>query len=124
MLGIRFAGQKIRDFDDAYAAKVMDSAGKIPGVGVIAQMIGGLPITYKTEPSPATEIAMDFAREGKGPASKGQVQRHQAIERAFGESVRAANAGVRYGLPAAGVALAGKGIYDLAAGEGNGELPM
>ena len=32
----------------------------------------------------------------------------------------AANAGVRYGLPAAGVTFAGKGLYDLTAMFGNG----
>ena len=41
--------------------------------------------------------------------------------------VAATNIGYRYGLPAAGVTLAGKGLYDLSVQlgqDGNGELPM
>ena len=107
---LRKAGNKIREFDDAYAARVRQDAGKMP----LTALLGGAPLTYGVQTSPAKELAMEFAKEGKGPASKGMVQRHQAVEAATGAGLIAASAGYRYGLPAAGVTLAGQGLIDIA----------
>ena len=115
---LRKAGTAIRNFDDAYADKVRTGMADKPG-GVLAGIVGGMPITHGVAPSPTEELAMSFAKSNNGPASKGQIQRHQAIEMGVGGAVLAANAGVRYGLPAAGVTLAGKGLYDLTTQFGN-----
>ena len=55
----------------------------------------------------------------------------KTTDRVLAEIMRAGfvgtNLGYRYGLPAAGVTLAGKGLYDLTTNMGNtteGELPM
>lgn len=105
---IRKAGSKLREFDEAYAARVRNDSARLP----ITQMLGGMPIN-KIKASPASELAMIFATEGQGPASKGMIQRHQAMEYASGGAVVAANAAYRYGLPAAGLTLAGKGLADM-----------
>ena len=104
----------MRNFDDAYARKVHDAVINKPG-GPIGAVAAGMPITYGVAPSPVSELAMDFAKQNNGPASKGQIRKHQAIEMGIGGGVLALNAGIRYGLPAAGVTLAGKGIMDLTA---------
>ena len=105
---LRKAGRALQDFDAKYAERVRNDNQSRP----LSQMLGGLPLG-SLEASPASELAMAFAKEGKGPASKGQIQRHQALEYATGAGVMALNAGYRYGLPAAGVTLAGAGIIDL-----------
>ena len=106
---LRKAGTAIRNFDDAYAEKVMDFAKDKPG-GVFMQMGAGIPVTHGAVPSTPQEIAMDYARSGKAPASKQDVARHQRNEMLFGGAIIAANVGTRYALPAAGVTLAGKGL--------------
>ena len=100
--------------DSKYAERVRNDNASRP----MSQMLGGLPIG-KIEASPSKELAMAFAEEGQGPASKGMIQRHQALEYATGAGIAAVNAGYRYGLPAAGVTLAGKGLYDLTTQFGN-----
>lgn len=107
---LRKAGQKIREFDDAYSRRVIQDSGRMP----LTQMLGGTPLTYKVQPSPGKELAMEMAKEGQGPASKGMIQRHQAAETALGVGLMATSAGYRYGLPAAGITLAGKGLIDTA----------
>ena len=74
-------GKDIRQFDNAYAAKVAE------GAHPFVQMTSGFPITY-------------------APAGTAQ-------EKAVGYALMGANAAARYALPAGGVTLAGKGIYDL-----------
>ena len=105
MLGIRFAGDKLKQFDTAYAQKVAAHMGD-PSEHPVRHMLGATPIS---------EI--------------GDVQADSPVEALAGQlaagGVRATNAGYRYGLPAAGITLAGVGIHDLATGQnGNGELPM
>lgn len=106
---LRKAGNKLREFDDAYAARVRNDSGNLP----LTQLLGGAPVTYGVQASPASELAMELAKDAKGPASKGMVQRHQAMEYLMGAGMTATNAGYRYGLPAAGLTLAGKGLYDM-----------
>ena len=82
---LRKAGQKIREFDDAYSRRVIEDSARMP----LTQMLGGTPLTHKIQPSPAKELAMEMAKEGKGPASKGMIQRHQAAETALGAGLMA-----------------------------------
>ena len=115
---LRKAGKAIQSFDDAYSEKVMDLARDKPG-GVFVQMGAGLPVMHGVQPSTPQEISMDYARSGKAPASKQDVARHQRNEMLFGGALLATNVGTRYVLPAAGVTLAGKGLYDLTTQFGN-----
>ena len=106
---LRKAGQALSEFDTRYAERVRKDSAKLP----LTQMLGGIPIG-PVSASPAKELAMEMAKEGKGPASKGMIQRHQAAEYALGAGVVATNAAYRYGLPAAGATLALKGAIDMA----------
>jgi len=111
---LRKAGNKLREFDDAYAARVRSDSQYLPPT----QLLGGSPITYVVQATPASELAMEMAKETNGPVSKGAIQRHQGMEYLMGAGVTATSAGYRYGLPAAGMTLAGKGLYDLTASFG------
>ena len=111
---IRKAGSKLREFDEAYAARVRQDNKRLP----LSQQYGGTALG-KPSTSGDAELAMAFAREGEGPASKGMVQRHQAMEYALGLGGLATNAGYRYGLPAAGLTLAGEGLRQLTAEYGS-----
>ena len=79
--GLRTAGASLREFDNAYAARVSD------GAHPLVQMTSGFPITY-------------------APAGT-------AAEKAAAYGMLGVNAAARYALPAGGVTLAGKGLYDL-----------
>ena len=119
---LRKAGQAIADFDAAYAERVQKDT---PGFMPLTTLLGGLPVS-KVEASPANEAAMYIAQSKKGPASMGQVRRHQAVEQLLGYGVMGTNVGYRYGLPAAGVTAAAAGIHGLV-NQGNttqGELPL
>ena len=92
---LRKAGKRILDADEAYAKRVekdMGGAHKAP----IKTMLGGAPMR---------SIGYDRS-EAKG-------FKEHAIGSAFVAGVGATNLGYRYGLPAAGVTLAGKAIIDL-----------
>ena len=125
MLGLRFAGQKLREFDDAYAARAFNDAANIPIIGMTSAITAGMPLTYRPQFDTAQEIAMQLAEGGHGPARPRDVKFAQGAARAMAAGTMATSAGYRYGLPAAGITLAGKGIYDIATGQdGNGELQM
>ena len=106
---LRMAGQKVRAFDDAYAAKVADlinSSGSVPGSARhnaenVALIAGGLPATRK----------YDMGDIGNTmPAA-------QSLHSLMGYGVPALNAGVRYGLPALGAVGVAQGVdalYDVA----------
>ncbi len=102
--GLRMAGQKIRNFDDAYASK-------------LANYIGG----FKPENASFGQSVQVAAGLGAGvPATrKFAVEEENDILRALmGYGVPAVNAGVRYGVPAAGLIGLQQGIsslYDVAA---------
>ena len=118
---LRKAGDKLREFDAAYAQRVRKDSAWMP----LTQLLGGLPVG-RVSATPANEVAMDIATGNVGPASMNQVRRHQAVEQLLGHGVMATNVGYRYGLPAAGVTAAAAGIHGLV-NQGNttqGELPM
>ena len=92
---LRKAGQSILDADERYAKRVerdMGGAHKSP----IKTMLGGAPMR---------DIGYD-TKSAKG-------FKEHAIGSAFVAGVGATNLGYRYGLPAAGVTLAGKALIDL-----------
>ena len=91
MLGLRTAGKAIADFDERYA----NLAAKHMGDNPLAQALGASPL--------------------KGPYSfsKDRNFGEAAAERAIVGGMVATNVGYRYGLPAAGLTLAGKALYDL-----------
>ena len=106
---LRKAGEALAGLDERYAARVRKDSARLP----LTQMMGGIPLG-PVSASPAKEIAMEMAKEGKGPASSNAIKRHQAAEYALGGALLASNAAYRYGLPAAGITLAGKGLIDTA----------
>ena len=98
---LRKAGDFLNNLDTKYATRVtkdMGGAHKSP----LKVMLGG---------SPMSSIGYDDA----------QTAKEHAMGIAFTAGVGATNAGYRYGLPAAGLTLAGKGLYDLTAQFGNAE---
>jgi len=99
MQQLRKAGKAIQDFDAAYATRAekdMGGAHKSP----LKVMLGG---------SPLSSIGYDDAEN---------IKEH-LMGAGFTAGVGATNIGYRYGLPAAGLTLAGKGLYDLTAAFGN-----
>ena len=103
---LRKAGQRIMDFDAAYAKKIED--------GVKRNMEGGGPLAITEGIRGMTSgVALrdTFNRPGNNPENiKERVMLH-----AMEGGVAAANIASRYALPAGGVTLAGVGLYDLAA---------
>ena len=100
---LRMAGQKVRNFDDAYASKLANYIGGFKpenasigqGVQVAAGFSAGIPATRK------------FAVE----------EENDLLRALMGYGVPALNAGVRYGVPAAGLIGLQQGIaglYDVA----------
>ena len=82
--GLRKAGTTLRDLDYAYAQKVMNSDAP-----VMVKVTSGVPLFHSFEGI------------------------HNATEQAAATGLKAASAASRYALPAGGVTLAGKGLYDL-----------
>ena len=87
--GLRMAGQKVQNFDDAYASKLAEYIGSFKpenasmgqGLQVAAGLGAGVPATRK------------FAVE----------EENDILRALMGYGVPAVNAGVRYGVPAAGL---------------------
>lgn len=120
---LRKAGKKISEFDAAYGKKVGRFIGGDPAkrkdgwVGVVRNFMGGV------AESQYGDAKLEF---DKPPGFWGK-----AGQKAFEVGVPTAGYGIRYGIPTAGVALAGKGLMDLTAqinGMNNqqtgSELPM
>ena len=99
MQQLRKAGKAIQNFDRAYADRARADFGddKAP----LKSMLGG---TALSEP------IQDFKADGP----VGKALGYATIAGLYGS-----NAGYRYGLPAAGLTLAGKGLLDLTAQFGN-----
>ena len=96
---IRKAGEMLRRMDDAYSvniAKLYRDAG--PTVKFGSYMIGGA--------HPSFRKAVPLIKDGAG-------QMEQMFGTAMQYAVPAANAVPKYVLPAAGVTLAGKGLFDV-----------
>jgi len=93
---LRKAGQSIVDFDKRYAQRVERDMGGVEK-SPLRVMLGG------------TELSAPAAATGDTPMEK-------LIAQGLLAGTYASNVGYRYGLPAAGVTLAGKGLYDLTQG--------
>ena len=99
MDGLRMAGQKVRNFDDAYATKLANYIGGFKpeqasmgqSVQAAAGLVAGAPATRK------------FAVE----------EENDLLRALMGYGVPAVNAGVRYGVPAAGLIGLQQGIAGL-----------
>lgn len=89
---LRMAGQRVNDFDKAYAARARQNMGDVDA-HPLRHMLGG---------SAISDIGID--------------QADSMIERILGEAIvlgtKGTNIGYRYGLPAAGVTLGAVGIND------------
>ena len=103
MQQLRKAGEAMRGFDTAYADKiekgVQENMAKMPGPRGVLEGFRGM-----TSAVPLDQIYVD---QGASNAKE------RAISIAMNTGVFAANVGSRYMLPAGGVTLAGKGLYDL-----------
>jgi len=104
---LRKAGRKIAEVDKAYANKVGDFIAGDPRkrkdgwVGVTRAAVGGV---ASSQPG---SVNVEFGSEPGKWAKRGAKAAEYAIP--------TAGLGIRYGIPAAGVALAGKGLMDLTA---------
>ena len=100
---LRKAGKAFLDFDEKYADMMFNPAKQ----DQFAQGTRALPLREVPGYNQVTDGAGNILASDT---------RSQLSDLAYG----AANVGVRYGLPAAGVTIAGKGLYDLTAMFGNG----
>ena len=98
MLGLRMAGKALRDFDQAYVDKILSNrnANTPEGQAAFQELTSGIPL----------------ADVYKYP-NEGQTFIEKAGTEAFTAGVMGANIASRYGLPAGGLTLAGKGMYDI-----------
>ena len=98
MDSLRMAGQKVRNFDDAYASKLAEYISRFKpkqasmgqGVQAAAGLVAGAPATRK------------FAVE----------EENDILRALMGYGVPAVNAGVRYGVPAAGLIGGAQNLYN------------
>jgi hypothetical protein len=98
---LKAGGQKLDNFDRAYANRMFDTTGSEVGVLTRAYPL--------TEPIAANDY--EFAG-GFGPRTNAEQMTNNVLS---GVS-RASNIASRYALPAGGVMLAGKGLADLTNG--------
>lgn len=95
MNALRKAGTRLNEFDTAYAERAARDMGVIED-HPIRHMLGGSPIS-------------SISAEGDSMVEK-------LIAQSMVAGSIGTNLGYRYGLPAAGVTLAGKGLFDLSQG--------
>ena len=103
---LRMAGQRINDFDKAYAARA------------------------RQDMSPVEAYPLRNMLGGSGISEIGDLQADSAVERVLGEilmaGTKATNIGYRYGLPAAGLTLGAVGLEDIISGlyDGASQVPV
>jgi hypothetical protein len=109
---LRKAGQALADFDERYANK---AAADLPA-RYGGQVLGGTPLK---------DFGFSSQEERTASAGRPYTQTENIVnnmaEAAMLSVPLTTNIGYRYGLPAAGVTLAGKAIYDLTGMLGGGE---
>ena len=109
MGGLRMAGQKVRGFDDAYASKLAEY------IGGFKPQQGGVMDNLQT--AALMSSAVPVTRRFDTGAVGNTMQSAQILHNLVGYGVPALNAGVRYGVPAAGLIGLQQGIaglYDVA----------
>jgi hypothetical protein len=114
MNGLRNAGDKLLNFDERYANAIFDGTGgqKVMDDGIvnhIGMISRALPFKESDRYFPTSPYE---ARGGYGPRDEDS----QRIGSRIDKGLIAANVASRYLLPAGGVTLAGKGLYDLTQG--------
>ena len=110
MDALRKAGSKLNQMDTAYAeALVPEPATSM--VGTIGAFGRGVPIS---------EIYNAMPRMDGGVLRDARPDERNYVDALYETALYAGNIGSRYALPAGGVTLAGKGLYDLTAAFGNG----
>ena len=103
---LRMAGQRVNDFDKAYAARAAQDMGSV------------------------SEHPLRHALGGSAISQIGEVEADSMIERVLGEALamggRGTNIGYRYGLPAAGLTLGAVGLEDIISGlyDGASQVPV
>ena len=106
---LRKAGQSMMDFDRRYADRAAkDMNAYATPMGGVRGMLGG---------NALADIAQGFEAD---------TLKEKMMGYGMQAGMMATNAGYRYGLPAAGITLAGKGLYDLTMGlnqQTEGTLP-
>ena len=122
MQGLRKAGSAIRQLDEAYADRVnRDMGGE--HANPLGVLLGGTPIGAGEITSRAERI-QDM---GRAPTDRETLLMNLG-EGAMIGAVNATNLGYRYGLPAAGITLAGVALQDVAeemtAQQSLGTLPV
>ena len=132
MDAIRMAGSKLNQMDTAYADALVPR--EIGTSGSLMDLVNGfgaygraIPLSQVKGSIPAGIDAEYFSIGGVGPRSQLDARAQGYMDAA----VMGANIASRYALPAGGVTLAGKGLYDLTAAFGNegdypeqGQLPL
>jgi hypothetical protein len=102
--GFRKVGEALNNFDKAYAGKFeRDAKGPVDLLGLYGR---GVPLSESYDAIGMNDYE---ARGGIGPRTRSE----RDMGRAVGTGVFAANVASRYLLPAGGITLAGKGLYDL-----------
>tara|TARA_R110002012_G_scaffold50126_2_gene129832 strand:- start:3382 stop:3789 length:408 start_codon:yes stop_codon:yes gene_type:complete len=114
MDGLRKAGTAFLDMDERYAKAFEDGLPTNPNV---VQGFGGMGRSIPLRDHKGYfPVGSDYEfKGGHGPKEPGHYRR----ERIADNVILAANIASRYLLPAGGVTLAGKGLYDLTVGFGN-----
>jgi len=101
---LRKAGDRFRAFDDAYTNKIDERLGDI-----------GQYLTKGRDLNPLETMGMLGAYSVTRPVTRKYSEEGNEVPNIAAYGIPAISAGVKYALPAAGIGLAGKGIYDLTA---------
>ena len=115
MDGLRKAGNAFLDMDERYANAIFDGTG---GDNAMKTFFGNVGMTSRA--APIKELDKFFntsvyeAKGGYGPRDAKAHRVGQAVDAGY----MASNIAARYLLPAGGITLAGKGLYDLTVGFG------
>ena len=118
MQQLRKAGQAIKDFDAAYAARASRDMGG-EELAPTRTTLGGQPLFGQQSYTTRAERNADAQQVRGRDANMLEHLVGDIGERVMVGGMIGTNAGYRYGLPAAGLTLAGKGLYDLTAQFGN-----
>lgn len=110
MNAMRMAGSRLNDLDRAYAEALVkkDPTNMIESLGAYGRGV------------PLAEIYNAMPRMDNGVLRDARPDERNKADLAYETLLYASNIGSRYMLPAGGITLAGKGLYDLTAAFGNG----
>ena len=99
---LRKAGERLRQFDDAYTDKIDERLGDVAEY-----------LTKGRDLSPAETMGMVGAYSVTRPVTRKYSEEGNEVPNVVAYGIPAISAGVKYGLPAAGIGLGAKGIYDV-----------